>query len=88
MEKKTRRTLHQVWCDREDAGEDQVDADYVWYEGRIYKVNDDNYLGEYFLESFDKKDIIHMDVDCLHEHCYEAFDHEVRTARVLFGQAK
>lgn len=86
MAKKIRRTLHQVWCDREDAGEQHVDADYVWYDGKIYRVYDEHYTGEYFLQSPDDKDIVHMDVDMIHERCYEVFDSEVRTLRVLFGK--
>ena len=91
MEKKIRRTLHQVWCDQADAHdkgievEDQTDPDYVWYQHKIYKVNKTHYTGEYFLHSIDGQDVMHMDVDMIHENCYEAFENEYAAHKVLYG---
>ena len=90
MEKRNRRTQHQVWCDQIDRGIDYCskDIDWVWYDGKIYKCSCDNHLGEFFLSTPDDKQIVHMDVDQIFENCYEVFEEEVRTLRVLFGKTK
>lgn len=87
MEKKIRRTQHQVWCDMIDRGEDYCgkDIDWVWYDGKIYKVSSDNHLGEFFLYTPNDKEVVHMDVDQIYENCYEVFEEELKTVKVLFS---
>lgn len=87
MEKKIRRTQHQVWCDMIDRGEDYCgkDIDWVWYDGNIYKCNSDNYLGEFFLSTPNDKEIVHMDVDQIYENCYEVFEDELKAIKVLYS---
>lgn len=87
MEKKTRRTLHQVWCDMIDKGEDYSTADieWVWYDGKIYKCDVHNYLGEYFLHTPNGKEVVHMDPDQIHEDCYEVFEEELKALLVLYS---
>lgn len=70
-----------------DRGEDYCgkDIDWVWYDGKIYKVSCENHLGEFFLYTPNDKEVVHMDVDQIYENCYEVFEDELRTVKVLFS---
>lgn len=87
MDRKIRRTLHQVWCDVIDRNEEYTvkDIGWVWYEGKIWKCDCHNYLGEFFLYTPNGKEVVHMDINQIYENCYEVFEDELKTVMVLFS---
>ena len=87
MAKRTRRTLHQEWC---DTGKKVSSHEVVWKDGSLW-IESDNPFGEYSYQRVTDKvgglfDYVFPDVDILAENFYEAFPEEVKAVKILYGK--